>query len=571
LVRSFYQRRFNAHFRNNSLHRAVYTDSTSPRSNMPKRKSERLLLAGCLLALLPFAARAAYSQDAPFPPTNGDPFPQPGSAAQKPGQPFTLSVTTRVVVIDVVVVDKKGNLVRRSDLTRDDFTIYEDGKPQRVRSFETPSAHAMPASENAIVNSAADLRKIGDAPVTILVLDELNSRFEDMSFSRNAMIKYLQSQPPVLKEPTVLMIAMNTTFQQVHDYTQDRDALIQVVKKHMPEYPWRMMNSGKGGPGAAERMAQVLAALQQISQASIGTPGRKNLIWVGNGFPSSDLTLLDPVTANTIETAVKRVTNRMLAARITMFSIDPTPGSTSTLEVDTPEDMALSQNENYSDPFGDAGISFSTLAPSTGGKAFRGRNDINNEIGEGIASGSFYYTMSYTPSNASTDAAQYRKIQIRMKDPSLHATTRDGYYPETAAQANPVLDKEIKPKQAKANLQLELSGALTSTISYNGLNITAAKSGDGVYRILVQDAGLSWTPSPEGGETAEATLAAGWYDAKNKLLGHVAREQVAQRGATPGGAAFTLPITVPSNAVRLRILARDALTGHMGTVDITKF
>jgi VWFA-related protein len=204
------------------------------------------------------------------------------------GQAATLKVKTRIVVLDIVVTDKKGNLVHR-DLTRDDFTIFEDKQPQTIRSFEPPSEHRMPPSETAIVNSAADLRKIGDAPVTILVLDELNSRFEDMSYSRQMMIKYLQSQPAILKEPTVLMIAMNSTFQQVHDYTQNRDELIETVKKHMPEYPWRMMNSGKTGPGAVERMAQVMAALQQIGQASSGTPGRKNLIlgrqWLSVGEP----------------------------------------------------------------------------------------------------------------------------------------------------------------------------------------------------------------------------------------------------------------------------------------------
>ena len=44
------------------------------------------------------------------------------------------------------------------------------------------SDHRMPVSGQAIVNSAADLKKIGDAPVTVLVFEELNSRFEDMSF-----------------------------------------------------------------------------------------------------------------------------------------------------------------------------------------------------------------------------------------------------------------------------------------------------------------------------------------------------------------------------------------------------
>jgi VWFA-related protein len=494
-----------------------------------------------------------------------------GGGAQEPvPQPFTLSVNARIVVLDVVVTDKKGKQVKRTDLTRDDFTIVEDGKPQVIRSFETPDAHQMPQVEKPIVASAADLKKIGDAPVTILVLDELNSRFEDMSYARNSMMKYLQSQPPVLREPTVLMVAMNTTFQQVHDYTQDRDALIDVVKKHMPEYPWRMMNSGKSGPGAVERMAQVMAALLQISQASTGTSGRKNLIWVGSGFPAADMVGLDTVTADTVQAALKRVTDRMLAARVTLYSINPAPGTTTTVEVDDPSDMDTSSDENGSDPFGGGLASFEALTTSTGGKAFRGRNDINNEIGEGIATGDFYYTMSYTPTNTSDDAAKYRKIRVVMKDPNLRATTRDGYYQETVAETNPAIDKDAKPKQQRANLQLDLSGALTTTISYNGLGVKAAKAADGTYKITVDDAGLTWTPNTAGGETAEATLAAGWYDAKNKLLGHVAREETSPRGDR-AGAVFTLPISVPAGAVRLRILARDAASGKMGTVDITKF
>ena len=487
--------------------------------------------------------------------------------AQPTGQGFKLTVNARIVVLDVVVTDKKGNLVKTPLLTRDDFTIYEDGKPQRMRSFEPPTAHEMPPTAAPIVNSASDLKKIGDAPVTILVLDELNSRFEDMSFSRNAMIKYLQSQPAVLKSPTVLMVAMNTTFQQMHDYTQDRDALIESVKKHVPEFPWRMEHSGKTGPGAAERLAQVLSALLQISQASSGTPGRKNLIWVGSGYPSSDLTTLDDKTADTITAAIKRVTNRMLAARITMYSINPAAGNTTTIELDDVDDLTNTDGSG-NDPFSSGQASFETLTTSTGGKAFRGRNDINNEIGEGIATGAFYYTMSYAPTNSSDDAAKYRNVRILLKDKNLRATTRDGYFPETTAEANPVLDKTAKPKQTRANLQMDLSGALTSTISYNGLSLSAVKVAEGTFRVKVEDNGLTWEPNAAGVDTAEATLAAGWYDAKGKLLGHVARELTSSRGETHSGAIFALPVTVPAGAVRLRILARDAITGRMGTVDL---
>jgi VWFA-related protein len=497
-----------------------------------------------------------------------------GCSPQAPAQTgsnatTTFSVTARIVVLDVVVTDKKGKLVHREDLTPADFSVFEDGTPQTIRSFEPPAKHRMPASDKPIVNSAADLKLIGDAPVTLLVLDELNSKFEDMSFSRQMMVKYLQSQPAVLKEPTVLMIASNTTFQQMHDYTQDRDALIEVVKKHMPEFPWRMEGSHNSGPGAVERMVQNLAALQQIAQATTGTPGRKNLIWVGNGFPSANLIGLPNDEAAMIKTAIRRCTDRLLAARITMYTINPTANSTATVEADSPDDLNQTGGDAGPDPFGQGSVSFSNFAPATGGIAYQGRNDLNNIIGEGIDNGQEYYTISYAPTDKSEDSVKFRNIRIVMKDPSLRATTRAGYYPASAADMNPMLDKEMSSKQIKNNLQLDLSAALTTTIAYNGLDLKATKASNDVYALHVQETGVAWSdPDTNGEQHAEATVAAAWYDAKGKVLGHVAREQTFSRSKTNDGAIFSLPVTLPPNVARIRFVVRDALDGHMGTFDL---
>jgi VWFA-related protein len=500
-----------------------------------------------------------------------------GAAAQQQTPPPyaapTLHVTTRIVVLDVVVTDKKGNLVQRQ-LSKDDFMVYEDGVRQTIRSFEPPSDHAMPAAPDggAIVHSSADLSKIGAAPVTILVLDELNSRFEDMSFARQMMIKYLEAQPDVLRQPTVLMVATNSSFQQLRDYTQDRDALIQTIKKHVPEYPWRMMNNGNKGAGAVERMAQVLAALQQIAQASSGTPGRKNLIWVGNGFPSADLVSLPPDEGDRIEAAVRRVTSRLLAARVTMYTINPTADSSSTVEANDPDDLNQTGTDAGPDPFGEGAVAFSNFAPSTGGIAYTGRNDLNNLIAEGIAKGQLYYTLSYAPTNKSDDPLKFRHIRVALTDPSLRATTRDGYFPETAGDLNPVVDKTMTPAQVAANLKLDLSAALTTTIAYNGLAVKAAKGPGGLWTLHVGEQGIGWSdPAADGAQHEEATVAAAWYDSKGKLLGHAARELTFVRGAANDGATFHLPVELTGNPVRLRFVVRDALNGRMGTVDVTKF
>ena len=47
---------------------------------------------------------------------------------------FTLKTTTEVVLVNVTVRDKDGNFVR--DLKADDFSVLEDGKPQKVLSLD---------------------------------------------------------------------------------------------------------------------------------------------------------------------------------------------------------------------------------------------------------------------------------------------------------------------------------------------------------------------------------------------------------------------------------------------------
>ena len=487
------------------------------------------------------------------------------SAQVAPQETTPLKLSTRIVVLDAVVTDKKGNLVT-TGLTRDDFTVVEDRLPQTIRSFDAPAAHAMPPEVE--VKSAADLKRIGDAPVTLLVLDELNSRFEDMAFSRQAMVKYLQSQPVVLKQPTVLLLASNTRFQQLHDYTQNRDELIAQVKHHMPEYPSKMM-AGRGGPAAVERMAQSLASLEQIAQASSGTPGRKNVIWVGAGFPSADLVGLDDKTAATISAAVRQCTDQLLAARITMYTINPMLNSTVTIDAETPDDLTMAQNENGGDPYSGS-VEFSTFAPATGGRAFLSRNDLNNEIAEGIAQGNSYYTLSYVPSNRSDDAQKYRNILILMKDKNLHATTRNGYYPPTAATQNIALTES--PRQAKSQLQMEISSAVNSAISYNGLDVRAVRAGE-QYILRVKGNGLDWAPFDAVKSRTEVTVIAAWYTEKGKLLGHSGKELTALRPAStdptnPGEAAFAMPAPATANATRLRFVVRDAVNGRIGTVDL---
>ena len=110
-------------------------------------------------------------------------------------------MTSRLVFLDVTVLDKKGRPVV-SGLTKDDFTITEDKRPQAIFSFEAPQTH--------IVNAIADDdNPDGKAPVTIFVLDLLNSSFEDFAFIRYSVRRYLAAQPPLLAAPAEMMVIGN--------------------------------------------------------------------------------------------------------------------------------------------------------------------------------------------------------------------------------------------------------------------------------------------------------------------------------------------------------------------------
>ena len=538
----------------------------------------RTRMAVALLVGAGLRVGGARAQDVPPPgrfpaPPAGSQVPQAGSARSEPARSepaqgasgeTTLRIGTRIVVLDVVVTDKKGNLV--PGLTRDDFTVFENGKLQALGSFDGPSAHEMPAGVE--VRSSADLKRIGDAPVTVLVLDALNTKFEDIAFSRQALVKFLNAQPAVLAQPMVLMMATDTRFRLLHDYTQNRAELIDAVKHAPAEIP-NKKNQGRNGEAAVERMAQSLASLEQIAQASAGTAGRKNVIWVGEGFPSADVVGLDPKTSATIEAAVKQATNMLLAARVTMYTINPVANDTTTYDQQSAEDLAGAGGDGP-EPFAGA-VQFETFAPSTGGRAFRSRNDLGNEVAEGIAAGATYYTMSYRPSDDGDDLAKYRHVRIVMKDPNLRAMTRDGYYPPTRATEN--IASVEPPKQAAAQLRLDLSSAVNSAIPYNGLAVKATKVGAN-YVVQVESAGLDWHAVAGGKESTEATVVAAWYDAKDKLLGHVGKELTSVRtppadALKPGSAAFVLPLAVPATGVaRVRFLVRDAANGKMGTVDL---
>jgi VWFA-related protein len=224
----------------------------------------------------------------------------------------TIKVTSALVFLDVTVLDKKGHPVV-SGLTKDDFAITEDKIPQTIFSFEAPEVHVM---------GAGDENPSGNAPKTILVMDLLNSSFEDFAYIRYEAEQFLKSQPPQLASPTELLVVDNDSLEMQQSFTRSRADLLDAVKHAPVALPYKHMNRVSF---AWEMFGQSLDALDQIALQNKGVPGRKNIVWVGHGGPN---VYLDPGVfsaklENELKQYVHSTTNMMVDARISLFVIYP--------------------------------------------------------------------------------------------------------------------------------------------------------------------------------------------------------------------------------------------------------
>jgi VWFA-related protein len=484
------------------------------------------------------------------------------AAAQTP----TLTVTTRLVVLDVVVTDAQGHPV--PGLTAKDFRVLEDGKPQRIVSLEPPAAHTLPANTTATqVFDPAHPAAFGQSPVTILLLDQANTHFADSSFARRELQAYLEKQPALLAQPTTLLDVYDLHFKQLTGFTRDRATLLRALAAAPTEYAWKLEINGRTEDGPLERLDQSLRALEQIAQSYASIPGRKTLVWVGGGFPTVDPTTIDGKEAQEVKDTLQHITNVLLDTRITLYAVDPGSNAAGLTEItDESQTNFISATgggaAGGNDPF-DASDDFNRLGPVTGGRVIRSRNDVAAQIAQSVDLGANFYTLAYAPSSTSSASAAYRKIQVLCLRPGLTATTRQGYYSGTAARSS-----------TESAAAYDLTTASEGTMPLNGLHVTAQPAANGEYHVRVDTANLTWAPADDGTSRASVYVLAVSLDAKQHMLTHLLRGMSATAKAgtnlqEPGRTAdFALPVQPAPHAETLRFIVRDSATGRVGSFDL---
>jgi VWFA-related protein len=325
------------------------------------------------------------------------------SGLAQPSQP-----SNRQITLDVVVIDKSGKPV--SGLKQKDFTLLDNKQPQKILSFEA-------------VQGAAT----AEPPVdVVLVVDEVNTNFTNVSFERAQIEKFLQRDGGELPRPVSLAVLSDSGLAVGSINSRDGNALASELNQNKAGL--RSITRSQGVYGAGDRVGLSLNGLEQLAAYETPRPGRKLVLWISPGWPL--------LTGPRIELTGKdqqSVFNRIVAlsdslrrARITLYSIDPLgtndAGGFRTFYY---QEFVKGVKKPSQVQMGD--LALQAIATQTGGRVFNSNNDITSEIASAVEDANAFYVLTFDglPGDGPNE---YHSLEIKLDKSGLKALTRTGYY-----------------------------------------------------------------------------------------------------------------------------------------------
>ena len=467
----------------------------------------------------------------------------------------TLHVTSRLVFLDITVLDVKGHPLVEG-LTKDDFTITQDKDPQRIFSFEAPETHV-------VAGAGADDNPAGKAPVTIFVLDQLNSTFEQLAYIRYCVHKYLAQEPAELKAPAEVMVLGNESLEMVQGYTRNKKELLFAVDHVPAAIPYKLNTSF-----FSERFIQSIDGLQQIALENSGVPGRKNIVWIGHGGPSLYTSFLDGNTAEKVTSYVHRTANLLVDSRMSLFLIYP--GLSAEGRTTSSSAMSAQGEIGDDDPFsGD--VNFGVFVNETGGRLFYNRNDLDQLIRTSVELGSRYYTLTYQPPESIANG-KFRRVRVTMRNPALHVMTKAGYFaPEKGAPIDPRVDAIYN-----------IAEATQTNVPFHGLDLTIDKvvrhhdTNTAEITVDLNGKNLDWQPAADGKSSVDIGFDAASLSARRDVLASKTEVfALTNRSQDPAHleklhAQLTMTLRIPRKTKSVRLVVGSLTGGRIGSADVDR-
>jgi VWFA-related protein len=427
-------------------------------------KTRAFLMAAILLLNV---SLSVFAQDPPQ-------APQP----QKPQQPqYRVHVTSELVLVNVVVRDKKGNLVR--DLKKDDFTVLEDGKRQTISTFdfenvdELKTAGATEATVSGTAPEGALLRRsektaaldARDRRLMLLFFDFSGMDPEQIDRSVDAAKKFVQTR--MLPADLIALVSLATNMRVDLDFTDDKAKVLGALTSYTSGQGQGFDNGATGSAeGAAETSGaftaddtdyntfnadRKLLALQAIMQSLGKISQKKAIIYFSNGISQNGVDN---------QSALRAATASAVKANVSIYPVDIRG-----LQAFPPGGEAQNASLHGQSAYNGAAVlndlnnnastqdTLSTLASDTGGKAFFDSNDFSGVFSQVQKDSSAYYVLGFTSTNALKDG-RFRHLKVQLNRQDLKLDYRSGYY---AGRDFEHLNRADREQQIQDELASELS------------------------------------------------------------------------------------------------------------------
>src|SRR5882757_4232678 len=397
---------------------------------------------------------------------------------QQPQQPqYRVRVTSELVLVNVVVRDKKGNLI--TDLKKDDFTLLEDGKRQAISTFdfenvdELKTAGAAEATvtggapESALLRSNEQPASLNarDRRLMLLFFDFSGMQPEDIERSVGAATKFVQTR--MQPADMIAVVSLSTNMRIDLDFSDDKTKVLNVLNSYTSGQGQGFDNGLTGSSeGAAEtggaftaddtdyntfNADRKLLALQAIMQTLGKISQKKAVIYFSNGISQNGVDN---------QSALRAATASAVKANVSIYPVDIRG-----LQAFPPGGEAQNASLHGQSAYNGAAVlndlssnastqeTLSTLASDTGGKAFFDSNDFGAVFSQVQKDSSAYYVLGFTSTNAMKDG-RFRHLKVQLNRADLKLDYRSGYY---AGRDFEHLNRADREQQIQDELASELS------------------------------------------------------------------------------------------------------------------
>lgn len=441
----------------------------TPRDGAAQTRRSLLILAGLLLAA-------------------GSPM------AQQAEQTPVFRTGTALVSVDVVVRDRSDEVVR--GLTAGDFTITEDGRPQRIQTFtfqEIASQPLAPMATPALLAGVEErlleeVQRTADAaapPVEplhvtaetfagrrlfVLLFDLSSLQPEDVQRAVDSAVAYVNEQMEA--SDLVAVVTIGSTLDVLADFTGDRETVLAALGAlaytdgTATPPPAASTAETDEAAAAADELAATdetgfdtfnndvrLRALKTLADTLGAIEQKKAILYFSAGMQRSG-------DDNQVE--LRAAVNAAVRSHVAIYPVDArglqavVPGGDASRA--SARGVSLFSGRGVEQQFASLSASQGTLtslAADTGGRAFTDSNDFGEAFTRAQRDLSSYYLIGYISANTTPDG-RFRRIQVRVARRDARVEARPGYYADRDFAHTNRGDRE-------ARLNDELAAAVSST------------------------------------------------------------------------------------------------------------